>query len=70
MEAADAGRRNGIRRCVRFRLLEVLRFDLGLILDDPDVRRSRWSWSSVPFGPDRQVLELPLLLAPTEGPAS
>jgi hypothetical protein len=71
METARAGRRrNDIRRRVCFRRLEILRFDLGLILEDSDVRRSGWSWGAVPFGPDREVFELPLLLAPTQGAAS
>jgi hypothetical protein len=70
MEAASAGRRRGVRRCVCFRRLEILRFDLGLILYDSDVRRRRRSWGPVAFGPDRQVFELPLLLASAQGAAS
>jgi len=70
MEAARAGRRNDVRRCLCFRRLEILRLDLRLILYHSDVRRSRSTWGPVPFGPDRQVFELPLLPAPTEGAAS
>jgi hypothetical protein len=70
MKAARSRLRSDGRLCLRLWRLEILRLDLGPILYDSDVRRSRRSWRSVPFGPHRQMFELPLLLAPTEGAAS
>jgi len=70
MEAAGSRLRSAGRLCLRLWRRGIFRLDLGLILDDPDVRRSRRSWRSVPLGPHRQVFELTLLLTPTEGAAS
>jgi hypothetical protein len=70
MKSAGTRLRSIGRLRIWFRRLEILRLHRGPILYHSDVRRSRWSWRSVPLGPHRQMFELPLLLAPTQGAAS
>ncbi len=69
MKAAGAGRRSAVRRVFWFLLLDIVGFATRLIPNQPDVRGGR-SWCPVPLGRRSQMLELPLLLAPTEWTAS
>jgi len=69
MKAAGAGRRRAAGRVFWFLFLDIVGFTSRLIPDEPDVRGGR-SWRPVPFGRRSQMLELPLLLAPTEWTAA